>query len=174
MRNGTNSRKRSDPWRRELSKCILGSAVPVHLVGVGNPIRHDDAAGLELVTTLRRRLHQAGRGRLRIHPASSSPERLLTRLASEGEQVIVFDAVEARREAGAIVCARLGDTKFGYFATHNVPLRLVPGVSEESGRIFLVGIQPGSLEVGEGLSEPVMAALEELSAAIVSIVEGEK
>lgn len=163
-----------DGWRTELKEWIGESTSPIHLIGVGNPVKRDDAAGLEVISTLQRLRGGAGSASLKIHPASSSPERTLAKLASQGERVIVFDAVEARREPGAIVCARLGDTRFGYFATHNIPLRLVPGLSNKSGQICLVGIQPGSLEVGEGLTEPVTTAVERLAEAVTVLAEGKQ
>ena len=84
---------------------------------------------------------------------------------------MVIDAVEAQKEPGTIVCARLSETKFGFFATHNVPLRLVPGVAENAADTFVVGIQPESVGVGEGLSDVVKKSSERLVEMIVSMVE---
>ena len=107
-----------------------------------------------------------------IHPPTGSPERQLSKVASQGSRTLVFDAVEAGKEPGAVVCASLADTKFGFFATHNVPLKLVPGVAEHIGQTFVVGIQPMSLDVGEGLSQTVRAASESVVAAIEAFVGG--
>ncbi len=160
---------RVDGWQVELASWIKGAASPVHLVGVGNPIKRDDAAGLEVISTLRRIFGGSAPPSTKIHAATRSPERVLSKLALSGERVVVFDAVEAEREPGAIVCASLGDTKFGYFATHNIPLKLVPGVAEKRDQICIVGIQPESLEVGEGLSEPVRIAVATVADAVASL-----
>lgn len=85
---------------------------------------------------------------------------------------MIVDAVEAQKNPGTIVCARLSETKFGFFATHNVPIRLVPGVAENAADTYIVGIQPGSVGVGEGLSDTVKRASMKLVAMIASLVEG--
>jgi len=144
----------------------------VHIVGVGNPIRQDDAVGLEIVSSLRRRLGTRPAPNIVIHPPSLMPERLLSRAAVGGRGLMVFDAVEANREPGSIVCASLAETKFGFFATHNVPLRLIPGVADNLERCFVLGIQPESLGVGEELSATVTEAKSRVVAAMSTIIGG--
>jgi hydrogenase maturation protease len=162
---------RDDGWRSQLSE-ILNGAARINLIGVGNPIKQDDSVGLKVLSELRRLLGPAPTPKLTIHEPSMSPERTLSRLASAGEKIVVIDAVEANREAGSIVCARLNETKFGFFATHNIPLRLVPGLGDASADAYIVGIQPESVDVGEGLSASVRASSKRLVAAIVGIAEG--
>jgi len=145
---------------------------PVHIVGVGNPIRQDDAVGLEIVSSLRRRLGARPSPNFIIHPPSPMPERLLSRVASSGGRMMVFDAVQANRAPGAVVSARLSDTKYGYFATHNIPLRLIPGVSAGLDRSLLVGVQPGWLDVGEELSAAVKEAKGRVVAAVDAMIGG--
>jgi hydrogenase maturation protease len=158
-------------WLALLGDLMAGSGT-VHFVGVGSEVRQDDAVGIQVVSSLLKRMGQSPRRGVRIHPPSRSPERLLSDLASRGERVVVFDAVEARREPGSIVFARLSETKFGFFATHNLPLRLLPGVSEHQDAVFVVGVQPEAMDVGEGLSKTVMASSERLVAAVTRLVEG--
>ena len=84
---------------------------------------------------------------------------------------MIIDAVEAQKKPGTIICARLSETKFGFFATHNVPLRLVPGVAENAADTYIVGIEPDSVGVGEGLSDIVKRSSMKLVEMIVSLVE---
>ena len=144
----------------------------VHLVGVGNSIRSDDAFGLEVVSSLRRRYGRTPPANVIVHPISSQPERVLSKLAASGGRVVVFDSVEAGKEPGTVVCARLSDTKYGFFATHNIPLRLVPGLVEIGNEVVLVGIQPENLAVGERLSPPVKEGVEKIVEAIVGATRG--
>ena len=145
-------------WQRRLEGALGGGRV-VDLVGLGNTLRGDDAVGLEILSRLRSRLGRAPK-RVRLHPQSPMPERLLSRLSAAAARVIVFDAVEASKPPGTIVCSGLGDTKYGYFATHNVPLRLIPGLESRLEDYYIVGVQPQSMGVGEGLSEPVSRAAD--------------
>ncbi len=99
------------------------------------------------------------------------PERQLSRIPASG-RVVLIDAVEAQAEPGSIVCANLGDTKFGYFATHNIPLKLIPGLLEMGDDLLLVGIQPAHIEVGEELSPAVRSSVETLVGEIARTMGG--
>ncbi|MDG7011083.1 MAG: hydrogenase maturation protease [Nitrososphaerota archaeon] len=153
-----NSRHVDEGWRLQLGKALRFEGT-VDLVGVGNPIRGDDAVGLEVVSRLRSAHGSSPRG-IKIHPAEQMPERLLSKLASTSDRVIVFDAVEASLPPGAIVCRSLGDAKHGFFATHNVPLKLIPGLGPRLADFYVVGVQPESLEVTEGISDAAAEAVD--------------
>lgn len=155
-----SERKTDREWSRQLDDALRSDGV-VHLVGVGNPVRGDDAAGIEVASRLRSRLGRSPRG-MKVHPDVPMPERLLSALASTTDRVVIFDAVEASLPPGSIVCRRLGDSKYGFFATHNVPLRLVPGLEQRLGDFYVVGIQPESLEVREEISDSVNAAIDDV------------
>jgi hydrogenase maturation protease len=131
-------------------------------MGVGNELRKDDAAGLEIASSLRRRLGAAPAPGVKIYASTLMPERLLSRLASAGGRIVVFDAVEASAMPGEVVFRRMADTKHGFFGTHNIPLKLVPGLEGRLDDVFLVGVQPASLEVGSGLSETVRESIMEI------------
>jgi hydrogenase maturation protease len=162
----------SRDWENKLTEALTSLPGPVHLVGVGNSIRTDDAVGLEIVSSLRSRLGATPGPRLRIHPAPVMPERLLSRLASGSGGIVVFDAVEAAKSPGDIVFCALGDTKYGFFATHNIPLRLVPGLGSRGNEVFVVGVQPRSLEVGEGLTDEVRASARRIVEVVARTAEG--
>ncbi|MGD0318474.1 MAG: hydrogenase maturation protease [Nitrososphaerales archaeon] len=168
---GERSTASPDDLLAQLRECILGGSGTTHVFGIGNPIKQDDAVGLEVVSSLRRRLGPASRKTVRVHGLSSNPERMISDLASKGERIVIVDAVEAQKKPGTIVCARLSETKFGFFATHNVPIRLVPGVAENAADTYIVGIQPDSVGVGEGLSDVVKGSSMKLVAMIANLVE---
>ena len=146
-------------WRRAVREAVA-VASGVDAVGVGNELRCDDGVGLRIASLLRARLAKDPRPGLRVHPPQTMPERLLYRLAGGAGRIVIFDAVEAGARPGEVVCASLKETKYGFFATHNVPLRLVPGLAAREDDVYVVGVQPKSLEVGEGLSAEVLAAAE--------------
>ena len=157
-----------------LSDSIFGEVKEVHIVGIGNPIKQDDALGIEVVSKLRRILGPNPLPGVRIHPPTLTPERLLVRLSSGKGRIVLFDAIEAAKPPGTIVCGRLEDMKFGYFATHNIPLRVLPSVRNLDGNVRVIGVQPAEVDVGEGLSCQVKASCEKLIAAVVSLVEARR
>ena len=161
----------TEDWRESLRATIGDGREPVHLMGVGNELRTDDAAGLEIVSSLRRRLGAEPAPGVRIYASTPVPERLLSKLASAGGRVVVFDSVEASARPGEVVFRRMADTKYGFFGTHNIPLKLVPGLEGRLKDIFLVGVQPASLEVGSGLSETVQESVREIVGVVTEGVK---
>ena len=153
-------------WHREVAKCIDAAQRPIHFVGVGNTLRGDDAVGVKIASQLRRALRGAGALRVKVHPPDASPERLLSYIpATEG--LVIFDAIEAGGQPGQVLCASLGSTQFGFFATHNIPLRIVPGVAERKDTAYVIGVEPESLELEEALTPKVRASANEIVAEIV-------
>ena len=144
------------------------------MVGIGNPIKRDDSLGIEVVSRLRLRLGPQPLPGMKIHPATLAPERLLVRLSGRKGRFVLFDAIEAGRPPGTVICARLEDTKIGYFATHNIPLRILPSIRSLDGSVRVVGIQPADVGVGEGLSPAVEESCDSLVEAVVEVVEARR
>jgi hydrogenase maturation protease len=159
----------SAPLRALFSEHVHGV---INIIGVGNPIRQDDGVGLHIASSLRRNLGSRPSPKVRIHPPNLDPERAMSKAASLGQKLLIFDAVEASGAPGTILSACLSDTRFGFFATHNLPLRLVPGVAANLGNSLVVGIQPESVGVGEGLSETVEAACATVISTVTTIIGG--
>lgn len=169
--NQRPNERASEDWQARLRSTIARTDGSTDIVGVGNPLRGDDAIGLEIVSRLRSSMGPAPAKGLRIHETSVAPERLLSRLASSAGRIIIFDAVQSSERPGKIVCGGLGDTKYGFFATHNIPLKLLPGLAERLNDVLVVGVQPVSLEVGEGLSDVVRVSAERIVAEVTRAVE---
>ena len=168
--NGHATRSTSAPnWRERLRETIADDRCPLHLVGVGNELKSDDAAGLEIASSLRKMLGASPASGVKIHARTPMPERLLSKLATGEGRVVVFDAVEASASPGQVVFRSFADTKYGFFGTHNIPLKLVPGLEDHLGSFFLVGVQPESLEVGLSLSEKVRESVDEI---VTVVAEG--
>ena len=100
------------------------------------------------------------------------PESLLSRLDSANDRVLIFDAVASGGPPGQVILASLGNSRFGFFATHNVPMRVLPGLAANPSNVFVVGIEPESLEVGEELSDIARASADDLCAVVESAFGG--
>jgi hydrogenase 3 maturation protease len=138
------------------------------LFGVGNPIRRDDSVGLYIATRLRSSLGPAPSPRVNIRRPVNHAELGLSRLDIRSSRLLLFDAVEAGRPPGSIVFANMLETKYGFFATHNIPLRMLPSVMDNGENVFVLGVQPHDLGIGEGPSEFLRPIAEE----VVSVVSG--
>ena len=67
------------------------SEVRTRIIGLGNPLLSDDAAGLHVVRALRQKL--AGREGIELHELSVSPPRL-AELFAGAERLIIVDSVK--------------------------------------------------------------------------------
>jgi len=176
--DGTVSREsQSSPgsassWEAELRKLLEDRRTPLHLVGVGNPLRGDDAVGLEIVSQLATKIGNNPVKDVIVHAPSAAPESLLSKIDCVNERILIFDAVELGGEPGQVTLANLGNSKFGYFATHNVPLRVIPGLAANPSNVYVSGIEPEKLEVGEGLSGRVRTSADVVASVVESALGG--
>lgn len=138
---------------------------------MGNPIRHDDGVGVLIVEQLAKKFASSSLNNITIHPPTSTPELALSRLKLEGSEVLIFDSLEHKAEPGSIAFKKLGSSRFGYFATHNVPLKVYTRLSETMKGVFVLGVEPQSLEIGEGLSEPVQRSAAEITKLVSYFIE---
>ena len=159
-------------WEAELRRVLEDDRTPLHLVGMGNPLRRDDSVGLQIVSHLVSRIGRRPRRNVAVHPPARMPERVFSKVDCKSERVLIFDAVETGGKPGSVVLARLDDSRFGYFATHNVPTRLVPGVAANPSNVYVGGVQPESLEIGEELSDSVRASARGIIAIVESVFGG--
>ncbi|MCD4775582.1 MAG: hydrogenase 3 maturation endopeptidase HyCI [Candidatus Aegiribacteria sp.] len=147
-----------------LSSLLLGRVV---FMGIGNILRGDDGIGPELVS----RLSEKG---LCTVDAGTVPEnhiRSVTRF--DPDTVIIVDAVHLDREPGAVELLDRNDIKGETgFTTHSLsPVLVMERLEEETGAgIFLLAIQPGSIEFGAPLSPAVAYMLEALT-DLLSVTE---
>lgn len=157
-------------WKARLRDYLSGSFSDVHLVGVGNTLRGDDAVGPRIIEKLLRDYGRSLPVWVRVHDNSHSPERELSKIDLSSSRLVIFDAVESSNEPGSIICTTLSDTKYGFFATHNIPLRLIPSLSTDPASVLMVGIQPSGMEVGDDLSTTVGASVDEVVRATASLL----
>ncbi|MEM0118436.1 MAG: hydrogenase maturation protease [Conexivisphaerales archaeon] len=158
-------------WRDDL-KAILRQR-PCELVGIGNPIRRDDSAGLFVIRHLRKKYGKHPSEGVVIHDPITAPELVRLKLSYKNARVIVFDSAEMNMKPGSIMLANISDSRYGFFATHNIPLKLIPYFAEHPEKTWIVGIQPEDVSIGEGLSNTAMKSVKELVSFFGIIFEGE-
>jgi len=133
------------------------------LVGTGNPLRRDDGVG----PWIAERVREAS---VPVIDVEDVPENYVSDIArADGRNVVFMDAVAAELAPGTILFAPLDELgEPAGLTTHKLALSLCGRVLAAAGkRIFLLGIVPGDLEFGPGLTPEVERAASSVRDAIL-------
>jgi len=146
---------------RELGKALV--------VGIGNELRGDDAAGLAVARLV------AEREACPVIIAEDVPENYLGPMQQAGADTVIFcDAVDLGAQPGAIAVLDIEELAGASVSTHNASLRLVARCLRAGGvqRVLVAAVQPRSLHWGAELSDEVRKATVALADMLVAALEG--
>ena len=148
----------------ELRDFITG-AHKIAILGIGNDLRSDDGLGPYIVEKL-----NIDDPRILIENVGSVPEGFARNLAEFGaERVIMVDAADMLKPPGHIEFVtkdRIGGINI---STHSMPLSFLMMYLEQEtgGKTVLIGIQPKSIQFGEGLTQEIQEVVDKT----ISILE---
>ena len=135
----------------------------IAFLGVGSPLRGDDAVGLYLVAELEKCLPPAPERELRFYSGESAPENFtgeIRRFAPT--HLILCDA--ARMDAPPGTFAVIDPASIGgvSFTTHTLPLKIIVDylIATTGCQVTIIGIQPHNLEFACPLSPAVKAGAD--------------
>jgi hydrogenase maturation protease len=137
---------------------------PVLVLALGNVLLRDDGVGLELLRELQ--LRYGGDPRVALVDGGTQGVALLGVLSSR-RALLVLDALAADGEPGSVSITRdpLKHATPRGFGAHGANATGLLASAELLGDLptdlALVGVTPGKLETGIGLSEPVQRAIPE-------------
>jgi hydrogenase maturation protease len=147
----------------------------IAVIGIGQSMRGDDAAGLEAVRRWREIYKEsAGRPEVSVE-ASGLPGLNLLDLFTEADSAILVDAVRSSAPPGTI--HRLTPTQLSAFAgaaqsAHGWGVAETLALAEElklparDVKIRIIGIEACQMELGSGLSQPIQEIMPFICAAI--------
>jgi hydrogenase 3 maturation protease len=141
-------------WQNNLHQTILklksAEIDPrIALIGVGNPMRGDDVAGI-LLTRLLRPLANAN-DKLLVACAGTAPENCIGLIRRFNPDLVLFiDAAQLNEKPGAVRWIPWRMTTGFSASTHTLPIYLLASyLNREMGcQIALLGIQPAHLSFG--------------------------
>lgn len=143
----------------------------VIVIGVGNALRGDDAAGLEVV---RRVSARAAAAAIAVREQEGEALGLLEQWEGAGAAVLV-DAIHSGAPAGTVrrvdaslqaIPARLGSSSSTHAIGVAEAVELARAMGRLPGRVILYGVEGARFETGEGLSAEVQAAIAEIADAV--------
>lgn len=133
------------------------------IVGIGNPLRGDDGFGPALIQRLQ------GQVNCVCIDAGSSPENYVGRIVrEEPETILLVDVAHLGLRPGQYQLLQPVDIVAGGLTTHSMSSRLLIEFLENQtqANIFLLGVQPQTVALGEGISACVTDTLYELKQLI--------
>jgi len=151
----------------------------IKIIGIGQSLRGDDAAGLEAVRLWQER-HQANIERQNLQvELTELPVIGLLNLLEGTRTVILVDAVHSNAKAGTIHLLSEDQLEsfsngsgsahgWGVAETLSLGRKLMPSTMPEV--LLLIGIEAGDLSLGESLSPDVEKALPEVVHLIEQLV----
>lgn len=147
---------------------------PTVVIGLGNPLMGDDGVGLAALERLTARWEVPAQ--VELVDGGTWGMNLLPVIEDAG-RVLLLDAVHTAATPGALVrlereqLPRYLSTKI---SPHQVDLRDVLGLAELRGTLpaetIALGLQPALVEMGIGLSPPVVAGLDSLVDAAAAVL----
>lgn len=166
----------SETLAQELRARLGGSVV---VMGIGNPDRGDDGAGL-LVAGLLAEALPGGKltddRTVTVLLAGEVPESYLGPAAeARPDAVLLVDAVDMCAEPGSAALLEPEELRGGATFTHRTPLALLSKfLRRETGAdVLLLAIQPRSLEWGAPMSPEVQEAARHLGDILASALHRE-
>lgn len=142
------------------------------VLGLGNPLMGDDGLGLAALDRLGARWQLPAD--VRLLDGGTAGLQLLPDI-EDAERLVLLDAIEAGEPPGTLVVLEREELP-RYFAhklsPHEVALREVLALAELRGRLpaelVAIGLQPGPLTLGPGLSAPVRGGVDRMLDAVVA------
>jgi len=149
----------------ELSGVLRGKVV---IVGIGNELRADDGFGPALIQKL------TGQVNAVCINAGSAPENFTRLIVSEApDTILLVDALHLGLVPGQYeILTKQQIAEFG-LSTHDMsPNMLIDYLqSQTDADIYVLGVQPQNLQLGQDISGSFKQALEELAEAIKAALD---
>lgn len=152
----------------ELKNFIAG-AEKIAVLGIGNDLRTDDGLGLYFIDNLK-----IDDPKIMIENVGSVPEGFAKNLASFGaERVIMVDAADMMKPPGHIELITKDRISGIAISTHRMPLSFLMMYLEQEtgGKTLLIGIQPKSIQFGEGLTPEIQEVVDKTIASLEKILK---
>ena len=147
-------------FEEQLAAGLEGEVV---VVGIGNPMRGDDAAGSLVARQI------ACPSGPRVIDAEDVPESYVPQIVDQRpDTVVLIDSVDLGAAPGSVAFLDADQLAKYWPSTHRMPIGLLMKILEREAhaRVIGIGIQPAHTEFSKPLSEPVRASVQHLAAIL--------
>jgi hydrogenase maturation protease len=172
---GERPRERLAPAAARFAQaaCSAARVRSVMVIGVGNALRHDDAAGLEVARRLRARSEEAPIA-VREHEGETLA---LLDLWAGSDAVVLVDAIRSGAQPGTIHRFDASEQPLpselrGSSSTHAVgigeAIELARSLQRLPRRVLMLGVEGRRFEAGVGLSAEIEAGVDRLAELVLA------
>lgn len=148
-------------WLRGCSRLVI--------LGVGNPLRGDDALGIELLKELRGRVPR----RVKLIDGGVVPENFIGKIkALKPSHVLIVDAARFGGEPGETRLIMPEHIAGIAISTHAMPLYILTELISEGNnvKIALLGVEPKNLNLGDRISPEIEDAIKNCANLLLDIL----
>jgi len=152
-------------WKRQLRREMLG-AEKIAVLGVGNELKGDDAAGLLAAKALKKQMKHKTRSPVKVILGYETPENYTGEIRKfQPDLVLVLDAVLGGFKPGMVFPVDKEDIADNGVSTHKISLTVLMAYLEQAlgCRVVVLGIQPQTLELGAEISASVKRSIENIA-----------
>ncbi|MEM2994692.1 MAG: hydrogenase maturation peptidase HycI [Candidatus Bathyarchaeia archaeon] len=140
------------------------------ILGVGNPMRGDDALGIEILKLLKNKVPK----NVKLMNCETMPENFTGKIRRfKPSHVLLIDAAHFGAKTGEAKLFMPKEISGLVLSTHAMPISLLAETIQKSvgASVMLLGIQPKTVNFGEKLSPETQKAIEETAKIIVEILK---
>jgi len=144
----------------------LSGADRVVIIGVGNPMRGDDAVGLEVINRIYGRVPE----KILLLEGETVPENYIEEVVKfNPSHVLAIDATMLNHEPGHVQLLDAESLTGIPVSTHQLPLRIFAAYISKLTRakVGLIGIQPKKVDFEEGLSEEIEKIVNDVAELLI-------
>lgn len=150
-----------ETWLQGYSKLVI--------LGIGNPLKGDDALGLKILRRLRGKVPR----NVKVIEGGIAPENFIGKIRRlRPSHVLLIDAALFGGKPGETKMISIENIPSVTISTHLMPLYMVAGLIKEEtdAKILLLGIQPKNLNLGEEISQEIKESIEETAEIIIEAI----
>ena len=141
--------------KRKLKNILNRKNKNILFAGVGNVLRSDDGVGVYIVSAIEKRNH------ISTLLVEVSIENYINKINSISPDILIIaDCLDFNREPGYSDIIPIGQTNEFTISSHNISLKRVSEFLKME--VYVIGVQPANLRVGEHLTPVVRKSAEKL------------
>ncbi|MFA5645656.1 MAG: hydrogenase 3 maturation endopeptidase HyCI [Candidatus Ratteibacteria bacterium] len=148
----------------------FSSAKKISILGIGNPDRGDDGAGILAISQLSSRIiHKPYHEKILLIKGFEAPENFTGTIRTfSPSHLLIIDACEAKKEPGDYFFINPDAISSQGYTTHTIPLSLLREYIETTmdTQVLFIGIEPASTDLHRPVSTIVAKKVSELATLI--------